>query len=254
VLEALRASAAAGAGGGTVVVPGRVGAEVALTRSHLVSATRVEHGEPHERVGLHGGAVLIPRRVRRDQLPLFHEEVFAQELELGVGAARGGRGPGLAEQVLGGDWEGGVAIRAKEKKPRVGESVQGEVSSILGGGSWLVPGEGQPGARVTAAEDSVVGSVPVQGRRVQGGRKPSGSGVNLRWRTHYPQTGLAVFVCEAEVDRRQAGLHGKDVDRGAAKAVSGTPLDLVPKGCELSCHMNSGLKCVRAVAEDREKE
>jgi len=156
--------------------------------------------------------------------------------------------------VLGGDWEGGVAIRAEEKQHRVGESVQGEVGPIRSSGSWPVPAEGQPGSRVTAVEDSVVGSVPVLRRRVLGGRKPSSGRVNLRWRTHYPQAGQAVFVCEKEVDWRQAGLHGKDVDRGAGKAVGGPPLDLVPEGCELPCHVNSGLKCVRAIAEDREKE
>ena len=36
MLEGLRSIAAAGAGGGTIVVPGRVGAEVALSRSLLV--------------------------------------------------------------------------------------------------------------------------------------------------------------------------------------------------------------------------
>ena len=40
VLERLRGALAPGAGGGTVVGPGRVGAEVALTRSHLVEAAR----------------------------------------------------------------------------------------------------------------------------------------------------------------------------------------------------------------------
>ena len=42
---------AAGAGGGAIIVPGWVGAEVALSRPDLVKATRIELGEAHERVG-----------------------------------------------------------------------------------------------------------------------------------------------------------------------------------------------------------
>ena len=52
MLEGLGGLVALGAGGGAVVVPGRVGAKVALTRPHLVQASRVELGEAHERMGL----------------------------------------------------------------------------------------------------------------------------------------------------------------------------------------------------------
>jgi len=51
VREGLRGLGAAGAGGGAIIVPGWVGAEVALPRPHLVKATRIELGEAHERVG-----------------------------------------------------------------------------------------------------------------------------------------------------------------------------------------------------------
>ena len=51
VLERLGGAATTGAGGGDFVVPGRVGAEVALPRSHLEEATRGELVKPHERVG-----------------------------------------------------------------------------------------------------------------------------------------------------------------------------------------------------------
>jgi len=52
VFEGLGGLVTAGAGGWAVVVPGRVGAEVAFARPHLVEATCVEFGEAHERVRL----------------------------------------------------------------------------------------------------------------------------------------------------------------------------------------------------------
>jgi len=52
VFECLRGTLAAGARGGRVAVPGRVGAEVAFTRSHLVYAARGELVQAHEWVGL----------------------------------------------------------------------------------------------------------------------------------------------------------------------------------------------------------
>jgi len=52
VLEGFGGFGAAGAGGWATLVPGRVGAVVALSRPHLVKATRVECGEAHERMGL----------------------------------------------------------------------------------------------------------------------------------------------------------------------------------------------------------
>jgi len=127
VLEGLGGHGASGAGGGTIIVPGWVGAEVALPRPHLVKATCVELGEAHERMGLERGAVGISRWVWRGPFPLLHKEFPAEEFKLRVRAARGRSGVCLAYQVLGGDREGGVAVRAKEKKHRVGEGVQGEV-------------------------------------------------------------------------------------------------------------------------------
>jgi len=97
VLEGLGGLGAARAGGWAVVVPGRVGAEVALARPHLVEATCVEFGEAHGRMRLERGAVLVPGWVRRPLLPLSHEEVFTQELKLRVSAARGGRRIGFAK-------------------------------------------------------------------------------------------------------------------------------------------------------------
>ena len=130
---------AARAGGWAVVVPGRVGAKVALARPHLVKETCVEFGEAHKRMGLQPGAVLVPGWVWRPLLPFSNEEVLAQERKLRVGAARGGRRVGFAKQVLGGDWEGSVAVGAKEEEHRVGQGVQGQVGPILRGGSHLEP-------------------------------------------------------------------------------------------------------------------
>ena len=131
MLEGLGGLGAAGAGGWAVVVPGWVGSEVALARPPLVEATCVEFGEAHERMGLQRGAVLVPGWVRRPLLPFSHEEVLTQERELRVGAARGGRRIGFAEQVLGSDREGSVAVGAKEEEHRGGEGVQGEVGPVL---------------------------------------------------------------------------------------------------------------------------
>jgi len=52
VLEVLRYFTAAGAGYRGVVVPGRVGVEVAFPRPYLVKATRVKLGEAHKWMGL----------------------------------------------------------------------------------------------------------------------------------------------------------------------------------------------------------
>ena len=59
-----------------------------------------------------------------------------------VGGARGGLGVQLAEQVLGGDWKGVMAIGAQEKKQGVSEDVKWEVGPVLRGRSWLDPREG----------------------------------------------------------------------------------------------------------------
>ena len=125
MLEGFGGLGTAGAGGQAIVVPGRVGAEVALARPHLVEATCVQFWEAHERMGLQRGVVLVPGWVWRSLLPFSHEEVLAQELELRVSAARGGRGIGFAKQVLGGDLEGSVAVGAKEEEHRVGRASRG---------------------------------------------------------------------------------------------------------------------------------
>jgi len=51
VRKGLRGLGATRAGGGAIIVPGRVGAEVALPRPHLVKASCIKLGEAHERVG-----------------------------------------------------------------------------------------------------------------------------------------------------------------------------------------------------------
>ena len=52
MLEGFRGFCTAGAGGRAIVVPGRMCAETALPRSHLVQATCVKLEEGHERMGL----------------------------------------------------------------------------------------------------------------------------------------------------------------------------------------------------------
>jgi len=54
VFEGLRGVLAAGAGGGDIVVQGRVGVEVALRRSHLVEVARGKLVEAHKLMGRHG--------------------------------------------------------------------------------------------------------------------------------------------------------------------------------------------------------
>ena len=49
--------------GGDIAVPGGVGAEVALPRSHRVEAARKKPVKAHERVRLKGGAVWVPGRI-----------------------------------------------------------------------------------------------------------------------------------------------------------------------------------------------
>jgi len=90
-----------------------VGAEVALPRSHLVEAARRKLVEAHEGVGLEGGAERVSDRVWRGLVPFFHEQVLAFEPKLRVGAARGGLGILVDEQVLGGDRERVEPVRAQ---------------------------------------------------------------------------------------------------------------------------------------------
>ena len=64
VFECLGGTLAAGASGGGVAVPGRVGAEVAFTGSHLVYAARRELVQAHERVRIERGAIRVSGRAR----------------------------------------------------------------------------------------------------------------------------------------------------------------------------------------------
>jgi len=116
VLECLGGILASGARSGGVAVPGRVGAEVAFPRSHLVKAARGELVQAHEQVGLERGAVWVSSWVRCSCLPFFHEEIPPQEFNLGVGAARGGLGVVIDQQMLGGNGEGTERVRAQEKQ------------------------------------------------------------------------------------------------------------------------------------------
>jgi len=88
-------------------------------------------------VRFEGGAERVSDRVRRGLVPFFHEEVFALEFELRVGAARGGRGVVVDDQVLGGDRLRVEPVRAQQEQHRVWEGVKGEVSPILRGRSRL---------------------------------------------------------------------------------------------------------------------
>jgi len=69
VFKCLGGILALGAGGGNVAVPGGVGAEITLPRSHLVEATRGELVKAHERVRLKGRAVCVSGLVRHSLLP-----------------------------------------------------------------------------------------------------------------------------------------------------------------------------------------
>jgi len=90
VLGPLGGGQATGPRGGDFALPGGVGAEVTLPRSHLVEAAGGELVEAHERVGLQRGAERVTGRVWSGLVPLFHEEVLAFEFKLRVGAAWGG--------------------------------------------------------------------------------------------------------------------------------------------------------------------
>jgi len=156
MLECLGGSLASGAGGGGIAVPRGVGAEVAFPRSHLVEAARGKLIKAHEWVGPKRGEVWVPGLVWRGLVPFFHEEVLALLFELGVRAAPGGLWVVVDEQVLGGDREGAEPVRAQEKHHGVREGVEGEVGSVLRGGSGLDPREGKAAARMACAQDPVV--------------------------------------------------------------------------------------------------
>jgi len=151
MFEGLGGDLAAGAGGGGIVVPRGVGAEVALTRPHLVETTGGKLVYAHERVGLERGAERVSGRIWRGLVPFFHEEVLALKPWLGVGAARGGLRVAIDKQVLRGYWEGVKAVGAEEKQHGVGEGIKGEVRPVLRGGSRLGPRKGKAAARVPRA-------------------------------------------------------------------------------------------------------
>jgi len=120
VLKRLGGLQATGARGGDFAIPGGVGAEVALPRSHLVEATQGEFVKAHERVGLQRGAEGVPGWVWSGPVPFFHEEVLSLDFKLPVGAARGGLGVEVGNEVLGGDREGIKPILAQKAQHRVG--------------------------------------------------------------------------------------------------------------------------------------
>ena len=151
VLERHGGGQATGARGGHFAVPGGVGAEVTLPRSHLVEAARGELVEAHERVGLQRGAERVPGRVWSGPVPFFHEEVLARKLKLRVGGARGGLRIEVTKEVLGGDREGAEPVLAQKEQHRVGEGVEREVGPVLGGWSRLGPREGQAAACIFPA-------------------------------------------------------------------------------------------------------
>ena len=116
MLERLRGGQTVGARGGEVAIPGGVGAEVTLPRSHLVEAAHGKLVEAHERVGLQRGAERVPGRVRSGLVPFIHEEVLALKLKLRVGAARGGLRIQVTKEVLRGDREGVKPVLAQKEQ------------------------------------------------------------------------------------------------------------------------------------------
>jgi len=112
VFECLGSTQATGASGGGVAVPGGVGAEVTFTRSHLVYAARGDLVKAHERVGPQRELVRVSSGIWGGHVPFFHEEVHALEFKQGVGAAPGGLGVVVGEQMLRGNGEGSEPVRA----------------------------------------------------------------------------------------------------------------------------------------------
>jgi len=62
------------------------------------------------------------------------------------------------------------------------------------------------------------------------------------------------FICEEEIEWREASLNGQDVSGGVHEAVGRPSLDLVPEGGEFPDHMDRGNKGVRDMAEDGKEE
>jgi len=254
VLECVGGTLAAGACVGGVAVPGGVGPEVATPRSHLVDASRGELVKAHEGVRLKGGGVWVSGVVRSGLLPFFHEEVSALELELGVGAAQGGLGIVLGEQVLGGNWKGTEAVRAQEEQHGVWEGVEGEVGPVLRRRSCLESREGEGATRVPHAQDPVVRRVAVKRRGLQGGWEPCRRRVDFRGVPHDSKVRKAPFIGEEKPEGRKAGLDGQDVRWGRHEAIGSPSLDLVPEHGELPDHVGGRHEDVRSIAEDGEEE
>ena len=116
MLERLGGGQTTGARGGDFAVPGGVGAEATLLRSHLVEAACSQLVEAHERVGLQRGAERVPGRVWSGLVPFLYEEVLALKLKLRVGAARAGLRIKVTKEVLRGDREGVKPVLAQKEQ------------------------------------------------------------------------------------------------------------------------------------------
>jgi len=139
VLEGLRRLVASGASCGTLIIPGRVRAEVAVPQSHLVEPSRVEFVETHEGVMFERGGAWVPRWRGATGLPFLHESVAATPPELRVGTPFRGLWVGLGQEMLRGNWEGGEPVRAQQESHRVRDRIWREVGPVLGGGAGLKP-------------------------------------------------------------------------------------------------------------------
>jgi len=59
-----------------------------------------------------------------------------------------------------------------------------------------------------------------------------------------------ILIFQEEVARGETGFNSQNIGRGASETVGGPPLDFVPEGKELSCHVGSLFESIRAVTED----
>jgi len=87
--------------------------------------------------------VWVSGRIWCGLVPFFHEEVLAFKLKLRVGAARGGLGKELAEQVLGGDWEGIEPIGPRRNNIECGRASRGRCALFFKGGLGWIHGRGR---------------------------------------------------------------------------------------------------------------
>jgi len=93
-------------------IPRGMSLKIALSGHHLVNPTSVELVETDERVECEREGVSIFSWMRGGGAPLFHQEVTALLLQLGIGWASWLLWIGIEEVVLGGDWEWLVALRS----------------------------------------------------------------------------------------------------------------------------------------------